>query len=520
MPQPQGNKQKDPKQQLLRQQKKNWSAEVSALISKIIEFKKALNGRGSAKIGVQPSKIQDKLPESVSSNLQQLTGEWQKIVQDAEAIIAAQANYSATRRKKQPKKPKPLEQPIQQPIVEAPEAPASPTETNPLARIGSINYDIEKYGSNSLTRFWSYLTSVFSREEYKKQRLGMLSLSTELFYNFIDLENDILKLSEKNFPATINKFQNMKNTYTALKKMFEYVSKLVAEKAKTEGVADPTVDDTKIDIKSIKMELNKLVQQYQVEKNTYEKKSLYDKIQEKHRELKLLENIERSLSEKPVGEPAKQQSKPSHKAQPVIDLDEEDDGDDTDLMHLNQIKHNINGLQNKKIIQPKDIQEIMHMINEYQKSNNQHEKSIWLSQIKEEYANLIKAVKNKKADIFNDKIVKIAHNALTRFLRKQLVKLLPFDKTAAPRLRVVDIIADAKKTVRRLMDVLEKDLTVSEITILMKELDNKINEVAQLVSILNVLYKEKFSREHHESDKDLDYALRRKVRKDLFNGIL
>src|ERR1700733_9240950 len=141
MPAPQQkNRSKDPRQLALRNLKKQWSAETSALISKIIEFKRGLNGRGSAKVGIEPSRIQDALPDSVNSTLQQLTAEFGKVVSDAEAIIAAQQNYSTTRRKRQPKKPKPSQPqaPTPQANEAQPAAPA-PAEANPLARLGSFD---------------------------------------------------------------------------------------------------------------------------------------------------------------------------------------------------------------------------------------------------------------------------------------------------------------------------------------------------------------------------------------------
>jgi hypothetical protein len=253
----------------------------------------------------------------------------------------------------------------------------------------------------------------------------------------------------------------MKNTYIALKKLFENVAKTLADKAQKEGVKPP-VEEAK---------------------------------------------------------PAASEQKPA-KPQ-VINLDEEEeDESDPNGIYINQLKHNINTLNNKKQVHPKNLQEIIHMINEYQKEKDQHAKDLWFKQIKEEYNNLMFSLKNKKADIFNDNMVKVSHNALTRFLHKQLVKAKSYDKTAAPRLQAADLTTATKKTIKRLMDVLEKDLSVEETSKLLGEIENKIIEVGNLVSILSVLYKERFSGENHESDKDLDIALRRRVRRDLLQGMM
>jgi len=518
MPQPsKPNRAKDPKAEAVKASKKNWSKEVSDLIAKLIAFKRAVNGRGDARYSLPPSRLKDPLPSEVGSTLQQLAGEFQKMVSDAEGIIASQQNYSATRRKRQPKKPKVPQQNVQAPAPA--EAPAAP-EANPLASLSSFNTEIEKLASNRLTRFWQYLTSVFSRKEYNRERLGMLSLSAKLFYDILDFENDILKLNKNSIPGMMNKFQNMKNTYLALEKQFLNVSKLLATTAKKEGVAVPTVDDTKIDIKSIKMELNKLVQQYQAEQNPHNKKSLYDKIQEKHRELKLLENVENSLVEKTVGAPPKQQ-KPKQQKPEVINLDESSgNSDDPNSTYLEQVKFNVNKINNKGLLEPKDLKEIAHMINSYENDDDNGRKDLWMKQIREEFNNLMQLIKNKKADIINDNMVKVSHNALTRFLRRQLVKAKPYDETAAPRLQAADMAVNMKKTDKRLMDVLQKDLAVEEVSKSLGEIKNQIIDVSDVVAVLSILYKEKFSGEAHESDKDLNVALRRRVRRDLLQGMM
>lgn len=449
--QPQKPKTKDPRQMELRSNKKQWSAEVSNLIAKIIAFKRSVNGRGDARFNLPPSNIKDPLPTEVSSTLQQLTSEFGKIVSDAEGIIAAQQQYSATRRKRQPKKPKPATpRSPTAPAQEAPQVAPAPVEDNPLARIGALDVAMEKIASNKLTRFWQYITSVFSRKEYNRQRLGMLSLSADLYYNLLDFENDVLKLNEKTTPAMINKFQNMRNTNIALKKLFDGIAALLVQKAKQEGVAVP------------------------------------------------------------VPEKTTDQSSPQTSEQQI-----DSNGDESPAeMYVDQIQHNLEKLKGK--VKDKTINELLGMINAFNNEEDPHTKNIWLDQIKEEYTNIQQQLKN------GDKTasVKLAHNAITRFLRRQLIKAAPHDKTAAPRLRAAELADETKKTVKRLMDVLEKDLSVDEVSILLSQIDKHMFEITQSVSIINVLYKERFSKERNESDKDLDMALRRKVRKDLFQGIL
>src|ERR1019366_1207591 len=104
MPQPANNKPKDPKQMMLRQHKREWSDATSALIANIIAFKRGLNGRGDAKVGLPPSNIKEPLPGEIGSFLNQLTTEFQKIVADAEGIISEQEQYAHKKRQPKPKK--------------------------------------------------------------------------------------------------------------------------------------------------------------------------------------------------------------------------------------------------------------------------------------------------------------------------------------------------------------------------------------------------------------------------------
>jgi hypothetical protein len=469
-PPAQKNQQKDAKQMALRKHKKNWSAATSALIARLIEFKRGLNGRGSAKANIPPSRIQEELPDQVSSSLSQLTQEFSKIVADAESIISEQANYSQTRRKKQPKQPKApvAARPTAAPPTGVPAtAPGVPDAiTQQLQSLTSLEtFAIEKYGSTRLSRFWQYITSVFSRKEFNRARLGMLSLSADLFYNILDFQNAVLTLGIKNVPQAITKYQNLQNTYKALHRLFEQAAKLLVQKAESEGVEPPT----------------------------------------------------------PEEEPTPEKT-PKQKQQRVIDLREPPSQVIKDILRdINIISplHLVapEKLYNIKSLIEKNPYDIDHIKNEYIKVLAE----VFMRARQEFSPTPVKTLQDivdlsrKNAGDINSPLAKYAHNVITRALRRQLVKMIPFDKTATPRIQAADAANEAKRTVKRLMDVLEQDIAVDEIVGLLKEIEKQIIEVGKFMSVLNLLYKEKFLTD--DRGKDLDFALRRRLRRDIFQGI-
>jgi uncharacterized membrane protein (UPF0127 family) len=95
-------KSSDPVQQALRDRKKAWSAESKVFMAKLKALRNGLNGRGDQKFSLEPGKIQDPVPSSVSSFLSSLTDSFKTLADSALKIIQEQKNYSANRKK--PKK--------------------------------------------------------------------------------------------------------------------------------------------------------------------------------------------------------------------------------------------------------------------------------------------------------------------------------------------------------------------------------------------------------------------------------
>lgn len=96
----------DPAQQHLRDRKKNWSKSVSEVINRLIELKRALNGRGSVEYNIPVSNITNPLPQEIVSFLTELSSNYQLIAAEALGITQEQEQYSQTRRKPKEKGPK------------------------------------------------------------------------------------------------------------------------------------------------------------------------------------------------------------------------------------------------------------------------------------------------------------------------------------------------------------------------------------------------------------------------------
>lgn len=205
----------DPAQQALRDHKSEWNSAVKDFIAHLIAAKQGINGRGSAKANIPPSNIKDPLPGEIGTLLNALTSQFQSLVGDGNAIISEQSNYSKNRRKKQDKS-KQINQPeIKTQISELP-AQQEQILQNIAAQLSNNNI-IKVAGSNRFSRMWEYIASTFKRDADTKKRVGLLALAADIFYDFLDLENDVLSLNLDSVPTAVSKFQMISYNVEALK---------------------------------------------------------------------------------------------------------------------------------------------------------------------------------------------------------------------------------------------------------------------------------------------------------------
>lgn len=89
----------DPDQEHLREEKSKWNKHVSSLISEIIVFKRAVNGKGDIEEGLPSSSIKHPLPQEVMSYLSRVTSDFQTLSSGAARIFDGQKQYSEHRQK-------------------------------------------------------------------------------------------------------------------------------------------------------------------------------------------------------------------------------------------------------------------------------------------------------------------------------------------------------------------------------------------------------------------------------------
>ena len=134
---------------------------------------------------------------------------------------------------------------------------------------------------------------------------------------------------------------------------------------------------------------------------------------------------------------------------------------------------------------------------------------------------------NKKDAELRADLIKISHTPLSRYLRKQLLKLRGFNNTAVFRLRIVKEITEAKKILKALMDSLEKELNPEVVITQFQELNKVLDRIRIPLRGLHSIYKASFyaktkhrQKDNNRDDKYLDYVLQRQIRRDLGRGMV
>jgi hypothetical protein len=466
MPPRQGQGSKDQNQLKLRQHKRRWSDGTSAFISKLIAFKRGLNGRGDAKAALPPSSIKEPLPAEIGAFLDGMAGEFQRLVADADAIISEQENYSRTRRKGRPPGQK-------QPAQQQQQKPEQPNDkiVDTLSRVANDEQLVSE-ASNRLTRLWQYTKGLFQSGNHNKLRLSMLSIAADLRRQLIDLENKVLVLNIPSIRNAIEAYQITEYKTSDLRKMLSYLVKLQG--------------DAKQNIKNQTPAANPVPGKLSNPKNM------------------TIEEIERAV-------------------------------------HL---------LSTLVIGNKNQLMDIVSKIQQYKEENDKEFKKTILIAIRMDYQTFLQSIFNdvqKKYGPITDinaiiptiesnfgktaSVEKVSSNRLTRFLKRQLVKTLGYNKTSGIRLNVVEIIADTKVVLDHLMNSLEDGIDLGEIAKQIQEIDKNLLKMKEPMSILATMYESDFLKSKRtnrkkkgpqdmENDQFMDFLTRRKIRRDISKGIL
>jgi len=187
-------KSEDPVQEALRQNKDNWNHEASLLIAQLIAFKKGLNGRGEPRVGIPPGSIKDPMPNEVDSYLDQLADRFNKLVSDAHHIIDEQLQYSETRKK-------------------------SVKEQTASVFDDDIIKTASWWGSRALTYTKNqYLNPKYwrSADESVKTRMLMLKVSVDLIKQLKVIDNYVVSKDINSVPNAIYDFDKFISAFNKL----------------------------------------------------------------------------------------------------------------------------------------------------------------------------------------------------------------------------------------------------------------------------------------------------------------
>lgn len=212
----------DPIQEKLRQDKANWNKKTSLFITRVLHFKKLMNGAPNL-FFKQKSKITQPIPADPAGLLGALAHEFQEIAQQGSSIVEEQLAYSKNHRPKQPK------------AVELPQAPAVPAAPGappaaPAPDLGKQlaaweqKYDLVAEGSNPLSRF---LTRRITRtrgtsEKFRvnRMRLDMLSSCAKARKALGKLQLQIVKGNRESIAESQKIMQHVWNEWSVVARTF------------------------------------------------------------------------------------------------------------------------------------------------------------------------------------------------------------------------------------------------------------------------------------------------------------
>jgi len=169
----------DPVQEQLREGKAEWNVHVSEFIKALIALKKAVNGRPVTELGLGKGNIKDPLPDVISTLLDRLSGEYERLTQGGKGIVQEQLQYSEDRHKPQEQG----EVPIQQ----------------------NSDDGINKEASNIFSRLLTYVSTPFRfGDEDKWERKHMLQSAAELDDQLDEIGIKLVSSDENAIPEVVH----------------------------------------------------------------------------------------------------------------------------------------------------------------------------------------------------------------------------------------------------------------------------------------------------------------------------
>jgi hypothetical protein len=258
----------DPVQEKLRQDKAVWNKDMSGFITKVINFKKLINGAPNL-FFKQKSKITQPVPSNPTAILSSLTSDFQELAQRGSGLVEEQLAYAKNHKPKQPKVPG-------APIPIAPKVPATPVPdlSKQLAAWESkweSKYALVAEGSNPISRFLTRKTTLTRGTSEKmtvnRLRLNMLASCATARKALSNLQIQITRGSTQSIADSQKIMQHIWYEWAVVARNFNaYKSRKDLLPTSTKEIELPTDESMQPDKETLPEEINKKPTQLPEEK--------------------------------------------------------------------------------------------------------------------------------------------------------------------------------------------------------------------------------------------------------------
>ncbi len=445
---------KDPAQEKVRSQKDVWNKACSEFISRLIAFKRGLNGRGDARYSIPPSKITEAVPVEVGSLLNELASNFSRLVDSADSITNFQNEYINLRLERL-------------------------KTNNPNNIKASSEYMLISESSNKLTRFLSHLKGRFSFGPLKTERLSMLSIAANIKQDCLDFQNQIVSKGRK---SVVEASTFLHKIQIQLKSLNEYSNSIIKHLDKSpqkdeneEDKTDQELVELNSDASRVKFIINDLVFSLKLP----EIEGLYNRFEAK----KILASIKSFERENDL----------SKKEFYFSELDI------LYKKYLRNYSERFLDLATKKGFNLKnyDLSSFRSIYENYEK----------LLESKEELA-----FQDEEKIASESDVVKLAHSRVSRWLKNKLLKLNPSNATSSIRSNIFESSESFKETLNVLMDMLEKNIDADLLKSSLEKLNDKFSKIEELFSTLDGLSSIEELKDPALVDKLQDLMKKRKLR--------
>ena len=476
----------DPKQKHLREHKGNFNKEVSLMIAQLIAFKRGMNGRGEPRVGIPPSDIKFPLPDEVGQYLDEMAGRFEHIVADAKQVINEQAEYSGTRRKSK-KELRDLG------VEEEPMPIAASDEPSDLTKIASW------WGS----RLWSYIK--YSPRLWNEQlqlRMKMLWVSTDVSKGLLDLENELVSTDDNAIPKAfyfLIKMQNrivddMTGTFNEIVELSKTAVADLSDEPKPEGEvvqerlsqreqsreSEPEMESEE----NLPAPLEGILNEEQVEESSWDPNIDFERLKLLVDDLSNIGPIIQKLS--------------------MVSLIDNEDANviSMKIKTINKMYFSLMGMKESYLESPELSESTANNAQRFEDAYNMVLKEISdrlgvstgkeydsFGSMKDDALALINNIASS-----NPAIEKLAHNWLTRVIKRWKLKIMP-SYTDKLRLKCIEIIRNLHEEMGNLQDLLEdknKDVIKvgNKLITVLKTFSNLSNKLIELSENHNSEYSE------------------------------